>query len=289
MKKIVFLLALLPAMLYAQRDWSTAKVTTTELAPGVFRLFVDDRVSVVAHVGTDGVLLVDAAYEQTVPQLKQAVASLTDLPIRYLINTHIHGDHTGGNVGLGQGVDIIAHHNVKTFLGTERVQGDRTIPAYPAYAQPNITFSDELSLDFNGETLQLYYLPEGHTNSDIIVYLPESKVLIVGDLLFADNFPFVDVNNGGHPMGFLRNLEWITQEFPEDVLVNGGHGPVYTMSEYADYLQTLWLTVNAVKEAKQKGLSAEQMKAQRILKEWEDMGKFFITEDRWIDTLVPFL
>ncbi len=283
------LLFLLPMVLFAQRDWSAMKVVTTELAPDVYRLFVGEGVSVVAHIGPEGVLLIDAAYEQTVPQLKEALKILTDEPIRYLVNTHIHGDHTGGNLALGQGVEIIAHHNVKKFLGTERTQGDRVIPAFPDYAQPKITFSDELNMYFNGESLQMLHLPEGHTNSDIIIYFPHKKVLVVGDLLFADNFPFVDVNNGGHPMGFLKNLEWITATYPDDVIINGGHGPVYTMKQYRDYLQTLWHTVNAVKEAKQKGLTATQMKEHRILKQWENMGKAFISEDRWIDTLFPYL
>lgn len=289
MKKIAMLFLLLPLLGTAQQDWSAMTVETTELAPGVHRLFVGGRVSVVAFTGEEGVLLIDAAYEQTVPQLKAAVRELSDKPLRYLVNTHIHGDHTGGNAGLGEGVDIIAHHAVKTFLGTERSQGDRVIPALPVHARPNITFSYELDLDFNGQTLQMLHLPEGHTNSDIIIYFSDSNVLVLGDLLFADNFPFVDVANGGHPFGFLENVGWIISNYPPDAVVSGGHGPVYTMEELAAWQQTLIETVDVVHEAKRSGMTAEEMKAARILEPWADMGRFFITEDRWIDTLYPFL
>jgi cyclase len=289
MKKIAFLCMLLPLVAVAQRDWSAMTIETTGLAPGIHRLFVGGSVSVIAFTGDEGVLLIDVAYEQTAPQLKAAVKELSDKPLRYIVNTHIHGDHTGGNMALGEGVDIIAHHAVKTFLGTERTQGERVIPAFPVYARPNITFSYELDLEFNGQTLQMLHLPEGHTNSDIIIYFPESNVLVLGDLLFADNFPFVDVSNGGHPFGFIENLGWIIANYPDDAVISGGHGPVYTMDQLAEWRQTLIETVEVIDEAKRRGLTAEEMKTGRILEPWADMGRFFITEDRWIDTLFPFL
>lgn len=286
---LVLWIMMAPGILHAQRDWSSATVQTTEVATGIYRLFVDNRVAVVAFSGPDGIMLIDAAYEQTVPQLKLALAEITDLPLRYLVNTHIHGDHTGGNPGLGQGVDIIAHPDVKTYLSTERRQGDRTIPPMPAHAHPNITFTDELAVDFNGQTVHLKHLPEGHTSGDIVVHFPDSEVLVVGDLLFADNFPFVDTSNGGHPMGYLNNVKWLIDQYPHQTIIIGGHGPVYTMSDYRSYYETLLQTVDVVRAAKESGMSASQMKENRILQQWESMGRFFITEDRWIDTLYPYL
>jgi cyclase len=273
----------------AQRDWSSASIATTEVAPGIYRLFVDERVAVVAFTGQDGVLLIDAAYEQTVPLLMQSIRELTSHPLRYLVNTHIHGDHTGGNAGIGHDVDIISHHQVKEYLGNERRQGERVIPAFPAHAIPDITFSDELHMTFNQQTISMKHLPGGHTNSDIIVYFPESKVLVAGDLLFAGYFPYVDTGNGGDPLGYLNNVAWITQQFPEDVTIIGGHGPVYSMNQFMDWHQTLLDTADVIKQAKQNGMSADDMKENRILQQWESMGRFFITEDRWIDTLFPYL
>lgn len=289
MKNIVFLLLFFPLLASAQRDWSAMTVSTSEMAPGIFRLFVGENVAVTAYAGEDGVLLIDAAYEQTAPQLMSAVRELSSAPLRYIVNTHIHGDHTGGNLSLGEGVDIIAHQAVKDFLGNDRTQGDRVIPAFPEYARPNISFSSDLELEFNGQTLRMIHLPGGHTNSDIIIHFPASNVLVVGDLLFADRFPYVDVGNGGHPFKYLENLHWIIDNYPDDVTIIGGHGPVYSMKQLSDWRLSLQQTVEAVKTAKERGLTAGEMKDERILEEWEEMGLFFISEDRWIDTLFPFL
>jgi cyclase len=288
MKKIsLFLFLLLPVLALAQRDWSAMKVTTTEVAPGIYRLFVGEGVATALYVGEDGVMLIDAAYEQTAPQLKAAIEAITSLAVKFLVNTHHHGDHVGGNFNMGKDATIIAHHFVKDFVSREHRAGERVTPALPKEARPDISFSDELKFDFNGQTLQMLHLPKGHTGGDIIIYFPESKVLVMGDLLFADNFPFVDVNNGGDPMGFYNNQKWILENYPEDLTVIGGHGPIYTMAQLREYNQNLGKTMEVVRKAKQEGLTLEQMKANRILKDWEAWGKFFITEDRWIETLYP--
>jgi len=288
MKKIsLFLLFLLPVLAFAQRDWSAMNITTTEVGPGVYRLFVGEGVSTVLYVGEDGVMLIDAAYEQTAPQLKAAIESITLQPVKYLVNTHHHGDHVGGNYAMGKDAIIIAHHFVMDFVSREHRAGERVTPALPKEARPDFSFSDELKFDFNSQTLQMLHLPKGHTGGDIIIYFPESKVLKMGDLLFADNFPFVDVNNGGDPMGYVRNQQFILENYPEDLTIVGGHGPIYTMAQLREYNNALVQTMEVVRKAKEAGMTAEQMKADRILKEWEDWGKFFITEDRWIDTLYP--
>jgi glyoxylase-like metal-dependent hydrolase (beta-lactamase superfamily II) len=288
MKKIsIFFLLFIPILAMAQRDWSAMKITTTEVGPGVYRLFVGESVSTVLFVGEDGVMLIDAAYEQTAPQLKAAIEAITSHPVKYLVNTHHHGDHVGGNYNMGKDATIIAHHFVKDFVSREHRAGERITPALPREAQPDISFSDEINFDFNGQTLQMKHLPKGHTGGDIIIYFPESKVLKMGDLLFADNFPFVDVNNGGDPLGYIKNQQYILENYPEDLTIVGGHGPIYTMEQLREYNRTLVQTMEVVRKAKEAGMTAEQMKANRILKEWEEWGKFFITEDRWIDTLFP--
>jgi glyoxylase-like metal-dependent hydrolase (beta-lactamase superfamily II) len=288
MKKIcLFFLLLTPFLVFSQRDWSAMKVTTTEVASGVYRLFVGEGVATVLYVGKDGLMLFDAAYEQTTPQLKAAIEAITSQPVKYLVNTHHHGDHVGGNYNMGKDATIISHHFVKDFVSREHRVGERVTPALPKEARPDISFSDEMNFDFNGQTLQMKHLPKGHTGGDIIIYFPESKVLVMGDLLFADNFPFVDVNNGGDPMGFYNNLKWIIENYPEDLTLIGGHGPIYTMAQLREYHKSLGQTMDVVRKAKESGMTAEQMKASRILKDWEAWGRFFITEDRWIDTLFP--
>jgi cyclase len=291
MKKTITIAILLLSVFFgfAQQNAQKTPITVNELAPGVHRLFVNNAVAVVAFTGNDGLLLVDAGYERTAADLSEALRNITEHPVKYLINTHIHGDHTGGNALLGKDANIIAHENVKNYLSKEQRQGERVIPAFPKHAQPNITFTDKMCLDFNDENIQLIHLAEGHTSGDIIIFIPNKKVLVVGDLLFANYFPFVDVANGGNPLKFLENIDTITKNFPDDAIIVGGHGPVYTINDYKNYRNTLQQTIDLLKQHKQKGMTAEQMKEQKVLKEWESYGSWFITQDRWIDTIYPFI
>ena len=290
MKRNIFLtFMLMPLLVLAQRDWSQIEITVTELSPGLHRLFVANAVAVVVSHGDDGVLVIDAAYEQSTDRLMEEIRKISDKPIKYLINTHHHADHTGGNKVIGKDADIIAHPNVNEFLSKEQQRGETVIPAFPEYALPNILVDDNMDMVFNGEKIQITHLEGGHTFGDLIVYFPQANVLVMGDLLFAGYFPFVDVNNGGNPRTYLENVQRVLDHFPGDVTLVGGHGPVYNLTELQKWHDELVKTFAVVAEAKSRGMSQEQMKSQRILQEWENMGSFFITEDRWIETLYPFL
>jgi cyclase len=284
----ILILLLIPISLFSQRNLSNARIDVTELAPNLYRFYVES-VALMAYIGDDGILLVDAAFEQSSNRLKEEIEKISKAPIRYIINTHIHADHTGGNIGLGKGVDIISHYTVKEHLSKEHTRGDRTTPAHPKHAIPNITFTENMFLDFNGQSLEIYHLYGGHTEGDVIVYFPESKILAVGDLLFANYFPFIDTRNDGHPLRFVDNLRWIIHNFPADVTFVGGHGQIQNMTQLAEYHTTLIETMDVIEDAKDRGLSLEQMKENRILEKWESMGKFFITEDLWIETIYPFI
>lgn len=286
MKKITLTLLLLPLLGSAQRDYANMHISHSELAPNVHRLFVGDVVAVVASTGADGLMLIDAAYEQTTFQLADTLKRITSYPVRYLVNTHLHGDHTGGNIEMGKGATIIAHHSVKDWLASDRRQGDRVPGPMPQYAIPNFTFENSLNITFNGEVVKMHHLPGGHTAGDVIVYFSNSNVLVLGDLLFADNFPFVDVSQGGNPLRYIENVEWILSNYPDDAVVVGGHGPVYTMAQLRNWVENLKETIEIIREAKRQGMTAEKMKENRILAKWESYGKFFITENRWIDTVV---
>lgn len=289
MKKFILLLTLLPFSLYAQRDYSKMHVSHTELSPGIHRLFVGDIVTVIAFHGDDGLMVIDAGYEQTTPQLLDTLKSITEKPIKYLVNTHLHGDHTGGNIELGKGATIISHHSVKNWLASNRRQGDRVPGPMPQHGIPNFTFEGTFNMEFNGEVLQMYHLPEGHTAGDVIIYFSGSNVLMVGDLLFAGYFPYVDTGQGGNPLNYISNVKWILEKFPGDAIVVGGHGPVYDMEKLQQWVTNLEETILLIAEAKQNGLTVEEMKENRILANWESYGSFFITEDRWIDTVFPYV
>ncbi len=277
----------IPFISIAQRDYSKMEIFHSELAPGVHRLFVGNVVTVVAYDGPDGLILIDAAYEQTAPQMRDTINRMFGKPVKYLVNTHLHGDHTGGNIEFGKDAKVIAHQSVRYWLASDRKQGDKVPGPMPDFALPSIFVENTMNLEFNGQTLEMYHLPGGHTTGDIIVYFPVSKVLVLGDLLFADNFPFIDMNNGGNPFTFIKNLKWIVDTFGTANIIVGGHGPVYTVDQLRNYIDTLTQTIDIIADEKEKGKSAEQIKEAKILGRWESYGKFFITEDRWIDTIYP--
>lgn len=280
---------LLPMVGFAQRDWATIEIEVTELAPGIHRLFVGNSVSVLVSQGEDGLFVVDAAYEQSTDRLMEEIRKLSSDSIEYLVNTHIHSDHTGGNKVLGRNATIIAHSSVRDYLSTEQKRGETVIPAFPDYALPDTFVEDQMEIDFNGEKIKLTHYPGGHTRGDVVLYFPTANVLMMADLLFAGYFPYVDTTNGGHPFRFLDNVAKIIEEHPEDAIVVGGHGPVFTMDELRNWHNNLAETVAVLRQAKTNGMSAEEAKEKRVLKDWEQMGSFFITEDRWIDTVYPFL
>ncbi len=289
MKIYLIIILISPLFVFAQQNNPIVDIEVMELAPGLHRLFVANSVSVVVSHGEDGVLVIDAAHEQSAPRLLEEIRKLSDKPIKYLINTHLHADHTGGNKIIGKDADIIAHPSVRDYLSKEQRRGDNIIEPFPDYALPNILLEDSMNMVFNGEEIHISHWVGGHTHGDLIVYFPNSNVLMVGDLLFAGYFPYVDIDNGGHPETYMENVSKILNDYPEDVLFVGGHGPVYSHEQMKQWHGELIKTFAVIREAKDRGLSPDEMKQQRILKDWEAMGNFFITEAQWIDTLYPYL
>ncbi len=289
MKNLLIALLMLSFLSATSQIRPETTIETTQLSPGIHRLFVNNAVAVIMSHGEDGILVIDAAYDHSAQTLMEEIQRISDAPIRYLINTHLHADHTGGNKVIGKEADIIAHESVKRFLSMEQRRGETIIPPFPEYARPNILVDGNMDLEFNDDKIQITHMEGGHTEGDLIVYFPKANVLAMGDLLFAGFFPYVDVSNGGDPFRYLENVERIIGHFPEDATFVGGHGPVYTMEELRQWHEDLTETILVMQSAKNDGMNQEEMKESRILEDWSRMGNFFITEDRWIDTMYPFL
>jgi glyoxylase-like metal-dependent hydrolase (beta-lactamase superfamily II) len=271
---------------YSQKEKEQVKIENEMLADSLHCYTLNKQTNLIAYSGPDGLLLVDAGYEKTGYQLKEELVERFDLPVQFIINTHWHDDHTGGNKILGEGATIIAHHYVKSVLSRNRTSPQKTEKAFPVYAQPNITFHDSLDLTFNNQDLQLIHLSGGHTDGDILVYFPASNVLAVGDLLFADKFPYIDLKHGGNVRAYIDHLNWIVESYPEDTRIVGGHGPVYTMDQLKSYAQNLQETLDIVEHAIEQDLSMQEMIDTRILKDYESYGTGFISEKYWIYTIV---
>ncbi|MEP6621491.1 MAG: MBL fold metallo-hydrolase [bacterium] len=200
--------------------------------------------NVAASIGSDGVLLVDDMYEGMVPKLQQAIAGVSPLPIRIVINTHFHGDHIQGNNVLGKTAVIIGQENV-----LKRVSLGKSAGLYPM-----VTFTNEMTIRFNGENIRVLHLPNGHTDGDAIVFFETSKVLHLGDMYFVGMFPAVYREGGGDIKQLITSLDRVLAEFPADAKVIPGHGDMTTMKDLAAYVTMLKETVaaaeNGIREKK---------------------------------------
>jgi len=240
-------------------------------------------------IGEDGVLMVDDQFADVAPAIEEEIARRTSRPLRFLLNTHFHGDHTGGNAYFGPSTTIVAHENVRvrlaeggTTLGNER-------PPAPEAALPVVTYEDGLSIHFNGERIDVIHRPHAHTDGDSIVWFRGSNVVHLGDLFFVDRFPFVDVVNGGSVRGLADEVGALLEALPADVAVIPGHGPLATRDDLEDYHAMLVDVLARVREALDAGRSLERMQADGLLEDYAEWGTGFIDADTFLRIVVADL
>jgi glyoxylase-like metal-dependent hydrolase (beta-lactamase superfamily II) len=234
-------------------------------------------------VGEDGIILIDDQYAPLAPRIRAALSDLSEAEVLYVLNTHWHGDHTGGNEFFGEIAPVVSHHNVRKRLAEG--SAEREIAPAPAGALPVLTFGEDLTLHLNGEEIRAIHLPHGHTDGDIVIWFPESNVIHMGDHYFAKMFPFIDLASGGSVRGMIRNIEQVIQMVPPDVKIIPGHGQLSNVEELREYLKMLEDTSAVVTAAIEEGRTLEQMKSDSVLADWDDWSWNFITTDRFLQTL----
>jgi glyoxylase-like metal-dependent hydrolase (beta-lactamase superfamily II) len=233
--------------------------------------------NIAVSVGKDGVLIVDDQFEPLVPKIREALKKLGNDRPEFLLNTHYHGDHTGGNAAFAEGgTHIIAHHNVR-----KRLQGDKGLPV--------ITFDQSLSVHFNGEEIRALHFPNSHTDGDAVILFTGSNVVHTGDLFVTGRFPFVDLNGGGDVEGLVRSIQRLVREIPAGAKVIPGHGTLSTVEDVRAYLAMLEETVGIVRDRIRQGQSLEQIKAAGLPERWKASGTGFVPTDRWIETIYQSL
>lgn len=247
----------------AQQDFSKVEVKAEQVAPGVAVLFGAGG-NIGVSYGVDGNVLIDDQYAPLVPKVVAAVKTLDPDPIRFVINTHWHGDHTGGNEALGgQGAVIVAQDNVRKRLSVEtfRKRFNTTIKATPKAGLPVITFAQGVSFHLNGDTLQVVHVPNAHTDGDSLIYWQTANVLHAGDTYFHRvTFPFIDLESGGSIDGMIAAARRGLELVKANGKVIPGHGPVATREEYAAYLAML----EDVRAKVAAGVQAGRSKAQIV-------------------------
>jgi glyoxylase-like metal-dependent hydrolase (beta-lactamase superfamily II) len=276
---------LLATIAYAQPDLSQVEVKATKVAGSVYVL-TGAGGNIGVSVGDDGIVIVDDQYAPLAPKIEAALKTITDKPVRFVLNTHYHGDHTGGNEHFGKTAPIVAHENVRKRLASGVTRGGRTTPPAPKGALPVLTFNESVTIHLNGEDLRAVHMPAGHTDGDSVIWFTKSNVVHMGDDFFNGLFPFVDQENGGSVRGLIANLDKVIGMMPADAKVIPGHGALSDKAGLTKFRDVVRATLNVVEQGVAAGKTAEQLKAEKVLAEWDSWGQGFIKTDVWIDTLV---
>jgi len=261
----------------------TSKVSfeTTELSPNLYMLsgvggFTGGNIAL--SVGDDGVIMIDNGLSKFYDLLKEEIKATTDRPIDYLINTHLHQDHTANNLGFGKdGAQIISHDNVrKAFVKEKNDNG----------SLPVITFADQMTLHINSDTAKIIHAENAHTNGDSIIHFQNANVIHTGDLLFNGRFPFIDGNNGGTLAGVLAGLNTVLSLANDETKIIPGHGP---LANKADIIKTIAFLEDArdlIADLVKQGKTDEEIHAANPLSKYESYSWGFINTEKMINQVI---
>ncbi len=250
MRKLAILAVLLASVMVSaqEQDFSKVQIKVIKISGNIYMLQGSGG-NIAASVGDDGIVIVDDQYAPLADKIAAALKGIgvTDKPVRFVINTHYHGDHTGGNLPFAtQGATVIAQDNVrkrlesggKSGVGNGPQESKENKPA-AAGALPIITFDHDVTVHLNGEDIRALHFPAGHTDGDSIIFFPKAKVVHMGDDYVRYGFPFIDVLAGGSVQGMIAACQKVIPQLPPDVKVIPGHGDVSNLDEMRDYVKML--------------------------------------------------
>ena len=240
-------------------------------------------------VGADGVVLIDDQYAPMAPKNLAALRELTRQPLRFVLNTHWHGDHTGGNEALaGEGALIIAHDNVRKRLAEGLLL--REIPPAPAGALPVVTFDNAVTLHFNGQTVRAFHVEPAHTDGDSVVHFQEADVVHAGDLYFNGIYPYIDGDSGGSVQGMIDGVGRVLELCGPDTRIIPGHGPVSGCSELRAYREMLSVVHERIAKLIAGGATLEAVVAAKPTADYDsEWGDGFMPTDRWVPMLYKLM
>jgi cyclase len=271
-----------------QGDFSKVQIKSTHVA-GNIHMLEGAGGNIGASVGVDGILIVDDQFAPLAEKIRAELKRLGDGKLKFVLNTHWHGDHTGGNSFFGLEAPVIAHTNVRKRLSVDSIIRGQKIPASPKEALPVITFDNSLVIHFNGEEIRVVHFPSGHTDGDSVIFFNSANVVHMGDHFFKGKFPFVDLESGGSVEGYTRNVGEVVAKLNASVKIIPGHGSLSTLDDLKLYHRMLLETTDIVRKRLAAKKTLEQAKAEGLPPQWKDWGTGFIKTEQWIETIYKSL
>ena len=289
MKFLFFIVAIAISLQvsYAQSRFDGVVIKTNKITDNIFMLEGSGG-NIGVFIGEDGVFMIDDQYAPLSDKIKKAIGELSSKDVKYLINTHWHGDHAGGNENFGKdGATIVAHENVLERLSTDQHSKafNRTTPASPKVAWPTITFEENMSIHMNGQKVMLMHVHNAHTDGDTFVWFPESNVLHMGDCFFKGRFPYIDLGSGGSVQGAMRAIEAAMMITDADTKIIPGHGTMADKSDLLEYYQMLTTMYDRVKQHVVMGKTVDEIKVAGLTDDYAEWGTGFINAERIIDII----
>ena len=267
------------------QEMQDVQVTATHVAGHVY-LLTGRGGNIGASIGDDGVFLVDDQYAPLTEHIRAAVAAISDLPIRFVVNTHWHEDHTGGNERMGEaGAIIVAHENVRERLSTEQFVAfsDRHYDPSPAGALPVITFTDAVTFHWNGDANHAFHVENAHTDGDAVIHFREANVLHAGDVYWNGVYPFIDISSGGSIDGMIAAVDRLLELVDADTRIIPGHGPLSSVEELRTYRWMLLASRERVAALMAERKTREEIIAARPTAEFDEAwGQWFIRPEQWV-------
>ena len=273
---------------FAQQDYSKVQIKTEKLSATTYML-VGSGGNIGVSVGADAAFIVDDEFAPLSEKIKAAVAALSDKPIKFVLNTHFHGDHTGGNENFGK-VDatIIAHENVRKRMAAADAieQADKSRAAAPHKALPVLTFADDVTLQLNGDEVLFFHVPHGHTDGDAIVWFKNSNVIHLGDIFFNGLYPYIDGGSGGSVDGTVAAVDKVLALARDDTKLIPGHGPLASKADLRAYRAMLDTINQRVKALVASGKTLEQTLAAKPSADFDAVwGNGFMRPDRFVESV----
>ncbi len=274
---------------YAQDDqFVDVVIETTEVANGIYML-VGQGGNIGASIGEDGVFLIDDQFAPLTEKIRNALSAITVQPIKFMINTHWHFDHTGGNENLGnQGVILVAHDNVRKRMSTEGFieAFNQTIPAAPEIALPSITFSETTTFHLNGQTIEAIHVLNAHTDGDSIIFFREANVIHSGDVFFNGLYPFIDKSSEGSVDGILRAVDLMLSLADNNTRIIPGHGRLGNKRDLNNYRRMLMTIRNRVQTMIDEGKTIDEIIELKPTAEYDEAwGQGFLNPETFLRVL----